>query len=67
MNFARPFYKTYDAQAYFVDQWNWMHSFNFGNSLKPTRCARGFKQVPKLNSCIQFSPIHSMLCIICIL
>ena len=42
-SFSRPFYKTDDAQAYFVDQWDWMHSFNFGNSLKPTRCARGFK------------------------
>ena len=41
-SFSRPFYKTDDAQAYFVDQWDWMHSFNFGNSLKPTRCARGF-------------------------
>ena len=42
-SFSRPFYKTNDAQAYFVDQWDWMHSFNFGNGLKPTRCARGFK------------------------
>ena len=46
-----PFYKTDDAQAYFVDQWDWMHSFNFGNSLKPTSA--------KLNSCVQSALIHS--------
>ena len=40
--FSRPIYKTDDTQAYmyFVDQWEWVHSFNFGfNSLNPTGCA----------------------------
>ena len=40
-SFSRPFYKTDDARAYFVDQWDWMHSFNFGNSLKPTAALVG--------------------------
>ena len=41
-SFSRPFYKTiWRTGSDFVDQWDWMHSFNFGNSLKPTRCARG--------------------------
>ena len=26
--FSSPFYKTDDTQAYFVDQWEWMHSLN---------------------------------------
>ena len=36
-DFTRPFYKTHEAQAYFVDRCELILSFNFGNGLKPTR------------------------------
>ena len=38
---------------------------NFGNSLKPTHCARGLN-CSKVNSCIHSSLINSGLCVICI-
>ena len=32
--FSRPFYKTDDTLAYFVDQWEWMQSLNFGKPIE---------------------------------
>ena len=38
-----PCYKTDDAQAYFVDQWELDTLVNLRNGLKPTRFARRLK------------------------
>ena len=68
--FLHPLYKT-DAQGFFffffyTHQWHWMPSLQFGNNLKPTLLILMGLNHSKVNSCIQFSPAHSNLCIMCI-
>ena len=49
-DFSRPFHKTDDTQAYFVDQWHWMPSFNLENGLKPIKLYQSSVTLSTLNS-----------------
>ena len=64
--FLHPLYKTDDTQAYFVDQWEWMHSLTLEQS-KSHSHALMCLNCSKVNLCIHSSLISSGLCVICLL
>ena len=62
---SHPLYKT-DLHRHFYTSMELEAFIPHGNNLKPTLPILMGLNHSKVNSCIQFSPAHSNLCIMCI-